>query len=261
MSSSISTRSADGSDDHSVRIARRLLRPIRLTALRVVEAQHQVSTRKLVDSLEEQALLEQLIETAKPPTVPASRLHVLLSTPFRYPPLRHGSRFGTRHESGIWYGSEHLRTLCSEVAYYRLVFLDGTSADLGDVTSWHTVFSVRIRTERGVDLTLPPFAAHRQTISSPSAYAESQKLGRAMRDAGVELFRYFSARDDRGGVNVGVLAPEAFGASRPRNFETWHCTANRDRVELVQRDFFELVSFVFTRDAFLVDGQLPAPAF
>ena len=43
------------------------VRPLHLTAWRAVEAQHQVSTRKLVDSLEEQALLEQLIEGAKPP--------------------------------------------------------------------------------------------------------------------------------------------------------------------------------------------------
>ena len=49
----------------------------------MVEAQHQVSTRKLVDSLEEQALLEELIEASKPPNRTGARLHVLLSTPDR----------------------------------------------------------------------------------------------------------------------------------------------------------------------------------
>ena len=34
----------------------------------------------------------------------------LLSTPFRYPPLPYGSRFGRRHEHGIYYGSKRLDT-------------------------------------------------------------------------------------------------------------------------------------------------------
>src|SRR2546429_7726835 len=42
-------------------------RELALDAWRVVEAQHMVATRKLVDSDEEQAMLESLIERAKPP--------------------------------------------------------------------------------------------------------------------------------------------------------------------------------------------------
>ena len=80
MSSNIWTQCAGGS-----KVAR-----LRLSPWRVVEAQHQVSTRKLVDSIDEQAILEQLIETSKPVDATAGRRHVLLATPFRYPPLRHG---------------------------------------------------------------------------------------------------------------------------------------------------------------------------
>src|SRR5204862_2427670 len=96
MSSSIWTRCAGDSE----------LRALRASPWRAVEAQHQVSTRKLVDSAEEQELLEELIDRTKPPDMTAGKTHYLLATPFRYPPLRHGSRFGTRHERGIWYGSE-----------------------------------------------------------------------------------------------------------------------------------------------------------
>src|SRR3954470_4873943 len=112
---------------------------------RVVEAQHQVSTRKLVESDEEQRLLEELIDAAKPPERTRSRLHYLLFTPFRYPPLRHGSRFGTRHEPGIWYGSESLHTAFAEVAYYRLLFLEGTRARLEPLETTLTAFSVNVR--------------------------------------------------------------------------------------------------------------------
>jgi hypothetical protein len=250
MSSSIWTRCAVGSE----------LRPLRLVPWRAVEAQHQVSTRKLVDTLEEQAVLEDLIEGAKPPDRTRGRLHYLLSTPFRYPPLRHGSRFGTRHEPGIWYGSETHRTLFAEVAYYRLLFLEGTRAELGEVSTQLTAFTARVRTERGVDLTLPPFHAHRSVIASPTDYAEPQALGRSLREAGVEAARYPSARDAGGGVNVAVLAPAAFGAAKPRALETWQCTATAARVELMKRDYFGEASYVFPRDSFLVDGRLPSPA-
>ena len=62
---------------------------------RVVESQHRVSTMKLVDTLEEQELLEVLIEETKPQVPPeCRRLHYLLFTPFLYgAPYPAGSRF------------------------------------------------------------------------------------------------------------------------------------------------------------------------
>lgn len=250
MSSSIWTQCAGASR----------LRPFATSPWRVVEAQHLVSTRKLVDSLDEQVLLEELIDSAKPPDLTGGRLHVLLATPFRYPPLRHGSRFATRHDPSIWYGSESERTLFAELAYYRFAFLDGTAAELETVATWHTAFRVRVRTNRGIDVTARPFDRHRDAIASPVDYAAAQALGSAMRSAGVEAFRYPSARDREGGTNIGVLSPSAFGAARPRMLQTWHCTASRERVEIVRRDFFEAVAFTFSREQFLVDGGLPLPA-
>jgi hypothetical protein len=250
MSSSIWTRCAGASE----------LRALRLSAWRVVEAQHQVSTRKLVDSVEEQILLEELIDTAKPPDLTHGRLHYLLATPFRYPPLRHGSRFGARHERGIWYGSETRRAAFAEVAYYRLLFLAGTTADLGPVTTQLTAFTVRARTVHGVDLVTPPFDAFRRVIASPARYDATQALGSAMREAGVELFRYPSARDPENGVNVGAFVPSVFGNAKPRVFETWHCTAGHEKVEFAKRDYFVREAFAFPRERFLVGDSLPSPA-
>jgi hypothetical protein len=226
----------------------------------VVEAQHQVSTRKLVDTAEEQILLEDLIDRAKPPDPTRGRLHYLLATPFRYPPLRHGSRFGGRHERGIWYGSRTRRTAFAEVAYYRLLFLDGTRADVDPVTTQLTAFTVRAHTKRGIDLGAPPFDAFRRAIASPTRYDATQALGREMREAGVELFQYPSARDAEGGANVAAFVPSVFGAARPRGLETWHCTATRERVELAKRDYFARDYLAFVRAEFLADGVLPAPA-
>src|SRR5207253_10794125 len=67
---------------------------------RVVEAQFRNSTRKLVDSDDEQRALEELLDAKAKLSVPAGfeGLHYLLYTPFRHPPLRHGSRFGRSEE-------------------------------------------------------------------------------------------------------------------------------------------------------------------
>ncbi len=250
MLSSIWTRCAGDSEIHA----------LRFSPWRAVEAQHEVSTRKLVASAQEQALLEELIDRAKPPDVTGGKLHYLLYTPFRYPPVRWGSRFGTREERGIWYGAETREAMFAEVAYYRLVFLEGTRADLGVVTTMLTAFRASARSARGVDLVSSAFAAHRATIGSPVSYSETQDLGRAMRDAGVELFRYPSARDPQRGTNVGAFTAIVFGRSKPRDLENWHCTAAKKLVELVKRDYFGRELFTFPRETFLVDGKLPTPA-
>ena len=250
MSSSIWTRCAGDSE----------LRPLRLSPWRVVEAQHQVSTRKLVDSAEEQALLEELIDGVKPPDRTGGKLHYLLFTPFRYPPLPHGSRFGGRRERGIWYGSLEQRAAFAEVAYYRMLFLEGSSAELGTLETALTAFTASVRTARGIDLTAPPFDAHRRAIASPTSYSASQALGAAMRGAGVETFKYPSARDVGGGINVGVFAPSAFGAAKPKSFETWYCFASRERVEVVPGGYIRQEQFLFPRQQFLVQGALPSPA-
>jgi hypothetical protein len=226
----------------------------------VVESQHQVSTRKLVDSADEQALLEQLIDGAKPPDHTGGRLHYLLFTPFRYPPLPHGSRFGRRRERGIWYGSLERRTAFAEVAYYRLLFLEGTHASLGTITTPLTAFRAALRTTRGIALDERPFDAFREVIASPTSYDDTQSLGEAMREAGVEAFTYPSARDANGGVNVAAFLPLVFGRARPTSLESWHCAASRERVDVTRGDYFRRETFSFARAQFLVGGALPSPA-
>jgi hypothetical protein len=236
------------------------IRSLTLVPWRVVESQHQISTRKLVDTLEEQALLEALIDGAKPPDATGGRQHYLLFTPFRYPPLRHGSRFGDRNSRGIWYGAELVSTAMAEVAYYRLVFLEGTTAALDRLTVELTAFRAKAHATHGVDLVAAPFAAHRSAIASPVQYESSQALGAAMRADGVEACRYPSARDPAGGVNVAVFSPRVFGRSAPRDFQRWQAVADRTRVELSCRDYTKRAPMVFDRMAFLVDGRLPMPA-
>ncbi len=242
---------------------RRNLRPYEGMVWRVVEAQHRNATRRLVDSDAEQELLESLIDRVKPPRPPGTEfegLHYLLLTPFRHPPLPHGSRFGTRAERSLFYASEVLETALAETAYYRLVFLEGTEAPLSPVTVELSAFRADVRTRAAVDLTLPPFDAHHRAISSRSRYEVTQRLGAEMRADGVELVRYPSARDAEGRPNLALFSPRALARKVPRAPETWRCVATRERVELQKLDWFERTRFVFPRAQFEVGGVLPAPA-
>lgn len=236
------------------------IQSLHTVAWRVVESQHEVSTRKLVDSAAEQELLEQLLEQVKPPAPAGKPMHYLLFTPFRYPPLRHGSRFGARYERGLWYGSEQQRTAFAEVAFYRLLFLEGTEAELSPLITPLTSFTVRMRSNRAVDLTAPPFAAFADRISAPTTYEFSQPLGQAMREAQVELFRFVSARDADGGTNVAAFTPVVFHKASPQNLERWYCTATRDAVDFTQSGTARVRTVhVFDRAQFLVNGALLVP--
>lgn len=239
------------------------LRRLSGKAWRVVEGQHVISTRKLVDSAEEQRILEELIDESKPP-YPAGDdhggLHYLLATPFRYPPLRHGSRFGTREERSIWYGSTRVRTALAETAYYRLLFLEGTTAEIGPLVLELSAFRAPYRSSRGVDLCRAPFDEHRSLIASPTRYDATQRLGSAMRDDGVHLFRYPSARDTAGGINVGLFEARAFASKLPESHQGWSAVLTRSTVEFVKKDLVHPRTVRFFREQFEVGGRLPAPA-
>ena len=86
---------------------------------RLVEAQHVVSTMALVDSLDEQAVLEQVLETTKPPVPPDCRhLHYLIYSPFRYGVYPTDSRFRRRGTStGVFYAAEDPLTAAAETAW------------------------------------------------------------------------------------------------------------------------------------------------
>jgi hypothetical protein len=229
----------------------------------VVEDQSRNATRKLVDSDAEPRRLEELIDGAKPPRPRGPEwdsLHYLLYTPFRYPPLRHGSRFGTRFERGIWYGSEEIEAALAESAYYRLRLLSDTAADIRSEILF-TAFEVRLRAREAIDLAAPPFARFESEISDKTSYAQSQPLGREMRAAEIAFCRFRSARDPRGGLNLAVFSPSAFvektvsDASR----ENWHCYATRTQVEFRRKSFIDEQRLAFKRADFEVDGRLPTP--
>jgi hypothetical protein len=238
----------------------RRIGPLAGTLLRIVESQAQVATAKLVDRLDKQALLEDLLESTKPVLrQDKAGLHYLLATPFRYPPLRHGSRFGRRSEPSLLYGSLALPTLLAEAAYYRFLFWSGMAEPPPQrLTSQHAVFEARYATEQGLQLQSVPFDRHRTALRDPADYSVCQALGSAMRSAGVEAFEFVSAREVTAGLNVALYTPTALADQRPGHTEQWLAETTADQVSFHSQGAG--MNLTYPRRQFEVDGKLPQPA-
>lgn len=238
----------------------RHITPIAGTLLRIVESQEQIATNRLVDALDKQQLLEELLEGTKPDYRPGTRhLHYLLATPFRYPPLRHGSRFGRRGEPALFYGALSLPTLLAESAYYRFVFWHGMAVPPARrLNTQHAVFEASYATPSGVRLQLAPFDQWEAELTDSADYVVTQALGSAMRAAEVSAFEYRSARDPEHGTNIALYAPDALSQARPGFSEQWLAETTGERV--LYRSQSATLTHAFPLERFLQDGRLPQPA-
>ena len=230
------------------------------TLKRMVEYQEQKVTVALVDSLAEHEVLENLLEDSKPEAQSVTglqRFDYLLQTPWRYPPLKWGSRFGRRFEPSLFYGALSDAALFAEAAYYRLVFLEGMEKPFSDrVISQFTVFEANYHAVNGVDLTRPPFRKHENVLRHKSNYLPCQLLGSELRERGTEAITYLSARADGDEVNVALFSPKALRSRKHRNPRHGLCETRSDEVTLRLGDELH----VFAREEFLHRGRFPIPA-
>lgn len=230
------------------------------TLRRLVESQEQVATSRLVSSLTRQAQLEEMIEATKPALRPGTEnLHYLLAAPFRYPPLKHGSRFGQRSEPSLFYGSLQTRTVLAEAAYYRFVFwYDMATPPPGKLDTQHTLFGAQYRTERGLQLQEAPFAEYEAVLTHPADYSQTQALGANLRAAGIEAFEFVSARDPDHGINVALMSPAVFSNPQPIFQEAWLCELTGEHVRFKVVHGKEVYDFVVK--TFQVNDWLPRPS-
>lgn len=235
-------------------------RAIERTCWRLVEAQHRVSTLKLVDSLAEQTMLEDLLERSKPPVPPECwHLHYLLSTPFRYGSLYpKGSRFRRAGLTpGVYYGSEGVETAVAETSFHRLLFFaESPATPWPDNAPEFTAFSVPFATERAIDLTAEPFSADRGVWTSPTEYEPCQALADSARSADIQLIRYESVRDPKAGANAALLTCDAFAARTPAQRQTWRLRLGSHGVQALCE--FPDLRLEFPRSAFAIDPRLAA---
>lgn len=218
---------------------------------RIVEAQHISSSRDLVDTLEEHDFLEALLEESKPPILKDK--DYLIFTPFRYPPLKYGSRFGQPYEPSLWYGSLELHTAFCEVAYYRLQFFKDTDAVLDYIEIPMTAFQSSLATECGIDLTQLPFKTHTSQISHQHSYEFSQPLGSAMRAAQIEAVIYYSARSQKPEKNIAVYTPAVFQKKKEQYIhqqQNWTCMANQHCIEFTRLGILNRERWMFAKEGY-----------
>ncbi len=230
------------------------------TLSRLVENQEQKVTLALTDSLAEHDVLENLLESSKPEPGTHPRLadlDYLLKTPWRYPPLRWGSRFGRRFEPSLFYGALSRTALFAEAAFYRLVFLDGMQDPFDDrVISQFTVFEAMYQTSAGADLAEPPFAKYEAVLRHPSDYGPCQSLGTVLRERGINALSYLSARTPGRELNIALFTPAALRSRKHRNPRHGICETRHEGVTFrLGEALYEL-----PRQQFLVRGKLPLPA-
>ena len=224
---------------------------------RVVEAQHQVSTTKITDTLAEQEILENLLEETKPP-IPKECAHLdfLLLTPFRYSarnPI--GSRFRRPNaESGVFYAAEHLTTAMAEAAFHRTLFYAESPA-----TPWpanageYTAFSCAFRSARAADIARRPYLED-QRLYHLSDYSASQAFADAVRGLGFEMIKYKSVRDPDGRSNLALLSPKAFARRDPLDRRSWKLHLDAQGARALCES--PRLSIEYDRTAFAADPRL-----
>ena len=232
-------------------------RPFRGQAWRFVEAQHRVSTLKLVDSLAEQAALEDILEETKPPVPDACRhLDYLLSTPFRYRPYPSGSRFRRAGLTpGVWYGAEQPETAAAEMVFYRFLFYaESPDTPFPDDAADYTAFCADLATPVSLDLTTGTLAADHDLWANLTDYAPCQQLAEAAREIRAEVIRYASVRDPEGGANLAVLTCPAFAAPQPVDRQTWRIRIGQSGAQAIREH--PNLGLEFGRDSFGTDPRL-----
>ena len=212
-------------------------RPLTGPAWRCVEAQHRVSTLKLVDSLAEQAALEEILEETKPPVPDECRhLDYLLSTPFRYRPYPNGSRFRRAGlTTGVWYGAEQPETAAAEMVFYRFLFYaESPETPFPDDAAEYTAFCVDLATPVSLDLTTGALAVDHGLWAHLTDYAPCQQLAETAREIGAEVIRYASVRGPENGANLAVLTCRAFAAPQPVVRQTWRIRIGRSGAQAIR---------------------------
>lgn len=203
---------------------------------RYIDGDEDIGTSKMADGVGDQNRLDELVDDLKPPIKPSNK-HYLLRTPFRYPPLEYGSRFGHTMMPSFFYGSMTLKTALAEAAYYFFLLQDHMSIPFDEPLVKHLrVFQVRVQSRKVLDLTRQEFSELFDDIIHPKNYSVTQTIGEAaVIESDFEVIKYPSARHESG-VNVAVSVIEAIESNNPENLTRAIMLAGKGEVKFLIGD-------------------------
>ena len=189
---------------------------------RAVETLDAVALLRLVDTLDELLVLEQILADSLPPLPPdTAHLHPLLSTPFRFL-APHPSRFRPAQAPGIWYGADSPEAACAEVGYWRWRFLMDSEglhhgALVGTLALFHSVVAGHC-----LNLDNPPWNGLTAQWNHPTDIRACLALAVLAQTPAkpVQWIRYPSARSPDSHC-AAVVDPQALTVVAPHAQETW----------------------------------------
>lgn len=198
---------------------------------RAVDSLDAVATLRLVDTLDELLVLEQILADSLPPLPPdTAHLYPLLYTPFRFTAPT-PSRFRPAQTPGIWYGADSPEAACAEVGYWHWRFLMDSeglqqSALLGTYTLFHAVVAGHC-----LNLDSPPWNAVAAQWSHPTDIRACQALTTLAQAHAtpVQWIRYASARSPDS-YCAAVFDPQALTMVEPHAQETWAIKISAQRL-------------------------------
>ena len=193
------------------------------TVWRMVESQYESSTMRLVDTIREHEILEDILEASKPPVPDGAKdLHYLLFSPFRYAyTAAFGTRFRAKGDTGVFYSADTPYTAASEVGYWRWKFVQDSEGLKRLSPSQFTAFSVPL-SDLSVDLRIKPFKRDAVRWQHPSDYTATQAFAKIVRKTNVGIVIYKSVRCPIDSFCAAVLDPKAFAQKKPDNgMQSW----------------------------------------
>lgn len=204
---------------------------------------------KLVDTLDEQILLENIIDRSKPKYPPAcDGMNWLIASPFRYWPYPNGSRFRRSLQTdGCLYASDSVETAIAEFVFYRfLFFMESPDLEKSKMEIEATAFSVQIGTNSCIDLTRNPFSAAEATWMDPNRYEACQDLADVVREKGIQAIRYRSVRDPQQGMNIALFSPQAVSSREPTATQTWKIFLSANAAQVFHEGTKKSLEFKFS---------------
>lgn len=198
-------------------------KPYRGNVWRVIEGQYRPSTARIVDTNDEQRVLEEILEDTKPPVPePCQHLDWQFRSPFRYGCYPVSSRFRRMGRTpGVFYASERSITALIETTWGRIRSLQASQGTPWPRTALeHTAICAEVDVSAAVDLTIKP-AASGGKWTDPADYSDCLELSDTARQQGCDVIRYQSVRDPQHRANVAVLTCGAFAQPCVIQVQTW----------------------------------------